>query len=544
MILETKIIKKIFFFTPSLYLVIDRFAIVLYNIVWNDVDFPKMIKFIFSKNKGVIMEKDYSNYKPSEKEKYYSLREENKYIFYNYFQNKVRFNEGNKTLEIFVDNEKEDFNMDYHFDISNELHGLPTDDYEPIDRTEKILENEKYKEYFIKKHNIDFNKSSYFCHSVDDVPINNIFCGCSFSLNIGEGILDFIYADFNTPIKNSKTFAYTMEHIFPIAFPKSELTIEQLEKLKEPEQVLSIDDRIIADYFKYKDTLIHTKEINYASVYSAICPPVFNSKTEPHSGLKMYYRYLNILQKEFLDLIEFCFDDQFCSDILGQYTPYERFYIYRSFKELPLWFDRTEVFTVSTSPNNGLPPIWLADITYLSREIKKIPDSDSIQKLSEKFNVSAEKLKEALVTPHYLDKYYSFSTMSEILELEFTKMLEMDIRFRKCQRCGKYFIMKGKYSTKYCSRVADGETQSCQKLAALDNYNEKNADNEAVKIYNKYYKRYKAREKVNQIKPGPFKKWQMEALAKRLECETGKLSSEEYIAWNESAFPNRKPKNK
>ena len=46
----------------------------------------------------------------------------------------------------------------------------------------------------------------------------------------------------------------------------------------------------------------------------------------------------------------------------------------------------------------------------------------------------------------------------------------------KCKRCGKYFIMKGNYDTKYCSRIAEGETRSCQELAAIDNYKAKIAD--------------------------------------------------------------------
>jgi len=59
-------------------------------------------------------------------------------------------------------------------------------------------------------------------------------------------------------------------------------------------------------------------------------------------------------------------------------------------------------------------------------------------------------------------------------------MLTKSVRFRKCKRCGRYFIMKGNYDTNYCDRVAEGETRNCQELAAQENYKKKMADNAAI----------------------------------------------------------------
>ena len=78
---------------------------------------------------------------------------------------------------------------------------------------------------------------------------------------------------------------------------------------------------------------------------------------------------------------------------------------------------------------------------------------------------------------------YKFRNIRKVLELEFTKMLEQDIRFKKCKRCGRYFIMKGNYNTNYCDRIAEGETRNCQDIMALENYKKKVADNAAIKIY-------------------------------------------------------------
>ena len=144
--------------------------------------------------------------------------------------------------------------------------------------------------------------------------------------------------------------------------------------------------------------------------------------------------------------------------------------------------------------------------------------------------------------PSFICVQYSFSTLAEILELEFTKMLEFNVRFRKCKRCGKYFIMKGNYDTNYCDRIENGETRTCKEIAALENYKAKIADNKAIPIYNKYYKRYSARVKVRQIKEADFKKWKYQAMSKRDDCTDGIITPEEFTEWMENSFPNRKPK--
>ena len=102
--------------------------------------------------------------------------------------------------------------------------------------------------------------------------------------------------------------------------------------------------------------------------------------------------------------------------------------------------------------------------------------------------------------------------------------------------------MKGNYDTRYCSRIAEGETRSCQELAAQENYKKKMAENKALPIYSRYYKRYAARVRARQIKEADFKKWKYEALVKRDECSSGRITAEEYMEWLESYFPNRRRK--
>ena len=128
--------------------------------------------------------------------------------------------------------------------------------------------------------------------------------------------------------------------------------------------------------------------------------------------------------------------------------------------------------------------------------------------------------------------------------VELNKLIEYGVNLKCCERCGQWFSYKGNYDARYCNRIHLGELRSCRDLAAEENYKMKMAEDKALPIYRKYYRRYSARVKVNQIKEADFKKWKYEALVKRDECSAGKITPEEYIDWLESCFPNRKRKDK
>ena len=138
--------------------------------------------------------------------------------------------------------------------------------------------------------------------------------------------------------------------------------------------------------------------------------------------------------------------------------------------------------------------------------------------------------------------YNECNSLEQALEFEIIQLLKKEVGFRRCKRCGRFFVMKGNYDTNYCNRIAEGETKNCQELAAQDNYKKKIADNAAYPLYSRYYKRYAARVKVRQIKETEFKRWKYEALTKRDECANGAITAEEYEAWLEGCFPNRKKK--
>ena len=189
---------------------------------------------------------------------------------------------------------------------------------------------------------------------------------------------------------------------------------------------------------------------------------------------------------------------------------------------------------------------------YLKRG--NIDTSEIVQRLTSYVSTNEQsplekalRLKAGRVTIHYhVPKFmaveYSVSTIHDMLELEFTKMLEYGTRLHKCKICGRYFIVKGNYVSDFCNRIREGQTRTCQQIGAQKKYDEKLQTNEAVALVRKYYKRYYARTKVNQIKPDAFKKWNYKAVEMRDKCETGEITAAEFEEWLYNSFRNRKKK--
>ena len=522
------------------------------------------------------MDYDFSEYKADEYEIYQSQRESNKYIDYSYFHNKAFFRSyDNKDFRIVVDGYNEYHSMTSFFKEEAEKHpesygariflsGLTDEDRKIDEEREKY--NEQVKKTVSDKYDVEFEDTEEtvalaVSNEPDTIirPYTNVYSGSFINVNYGEGILDFIYADFKTPAKKLydeakdtegfKNFLIQHSDVIEKAVKNSKVTMEAKKKEVKPKEI-KIDSKIydrnqiiVRDFLDYDYSFFLINEIAYASLYTAICPPRFkDTGLEASRLISGYSKYILRLQQEFRDLIEFCYDEDFYPEVLGQLLPVERFSAYKRIKELPMSLERTEIFQTGRARIGENNPPYSYDIQTFLSKLNDKPITDEHVELADKFNIDAKDLAAIISFPIGISIHYRFSSLVEILELEFTKMLEKNIRFRKCKRCGKYFIMKGNYDTNYCDRIEPGTTRTCKDLAAQENYKKKTEGNEAIALYQKYYKRYAARVKVRQIKEPDFKKWKYEAIVKRDDCTDGIISVAEYKEWLESCFPNRKPK--
>ncbi len=500
---------------------------------------------------------DYSEYQMSDIEKRAASRRGNKSVKYAYFDNEVHFDADDRIFTLLVDPSREDWYMQEDIDEYNENERKrryireDTPSQEDIDEEEQnridgLAENEKILNKLHNKYSIfstqyhTFETSYYDDNpSVKQHPHHNVLSGVGILLKYGEGILDFVYADFETPAKALLRW----RSAFDAMLFKRNGEETQPERKEFVEKIYDRNQIIVEDYFKYTSTMSMIKDIAYASIYSAICPPIFQDFHSEVKGIKSYYAYLRSLQEEYLDMLEFCFDEEFYPEVLGGNSPSERYYIYKRLHNRGTIATRKQLATFRTTSFNGIvAPEGVMPKDLIKRLTTEIPMTDKHREFAEKYSYDLESLERELRYPHVMQLHYEFHTVEEILEMEFTTMLKEDVRFRKCKRCGKYFIMKGNYDTNYCDRVAEGQTRSCQDLAAQENYKAKAAENPALPIYSKYYKRYAARVRSRQIKEADFKKWKFQALTKRDECTDGKITVDEFVEWLEASFPNRKPK--
>lgn len=504
------------------------------------------------------MKKDYSEYQVSEREKYRIYRQGNEDVSFNFFLNYATFYTSSKKVIIEVDSFNEFITMKNEIDEFEKFEAGRRNVHPDILSEEEIVEYEESRIEEIEQNKIDFQKfqskydidnyeiEKFFNEEYEEQgidkrePLNNVLSGCKIRLSIGEGILDFIYADFETPFRESYSFFFALDELCQKYREENPVKINNTPC---PYKVYNRNQEIVENYFEYADTAPNTNKISYASLYSAICPPVFHGNGREKDALAWYYNHLIMLQKEYLDLIEFCFDEDFYPEVLDNRLPAERYFIYKRLHNEPVYSRRREVFDFKLSQMSGNKmPYGMTTDEFVDRLGTEIEVTEQHKYFAEKFNVDIDELKSLIRFPHFVNTNYEFRSVADILDLEFTKMLEQDIRFRKCKRCGKYFIMKGNYNTNYCDRIAEGETRNCQDIMALDNYKKKTADNAAIKIYNKYYKRYSARVKAHTILEDDFKKWKYQAMTKRNECMDGKLTEEDFITWMESCFQNRNRK--
>ena len=103
----------------------------------------------------------------------------------------------------------------------------------------------------------------------------------------------------------------------------------------------------------------------------------------------------------------------------------------------------------------------------LEKEFLLTPEQKAF---AEENALSEEELRFRYQCPCFVSTSYSCDNLRDMLYLEFTKILETDVEFQKCKRCGKYFIAKGNYHGSYCDRIPDGEHRTCQQLAAQEAY--------------------------------------------------------------------------
>lgn len=350
----------------------------------------------------------------------------------------------------------------------------------------------------------------------------NAFSGTTIVVPLGEGILNFCYADFSSAFAHCGT-AYR----------------QLIQATDIPPSIRSAEEGVIHIFEQYEEIFPVLSEVFYSSIYTAAFPPQFAQATE--KALEYYQQYLSLLQAELLELLEFCLDKNYRPTVLGQLYPSERYSLWCRIKGLSPSHVRQETFQPDSYDPHGTTMPFGADLDKLDTSEEVILTSEQ-KAFCEEYKLPEYELEFCYKIPCFISSSYTCSNLRDMLYLEFSKILEARQEFQKCRRCGKYFIVKGNYHGSYCDRIAESEHRTCQQLAAQETYLEKLKSNDGknpLSVYQKYYKRYFARVQAGSLKREKFKLWQYEAVRKRDGCLGGTLTLGEFENWLIESMPNR-----
>lgn len=102
------------------------------------------------------------------------------------------------------------------------------------------------------------------------------------------------------------------------------------------------------------------------------------------------------------------------------------------------------------------------------------------------------------------------------------------IRVKHCRNCNRFFI-PNRLSQDYCEYVAPGYTdKTCRDIGAVKSFAEKKSDDEAYKLYSKYYKRIYRYVSTGKLSKDDFQNWNNSAILGRNSVQDGKLSLKKY----------------
>ena len=257
--------------------------------------------------------------------------------------------------------------------------------------------------------------------------------------------------------------------------------------------------------------------------YIEMFSPDFSAESEAdfenvQEQCKAHFVYLKNL---FFRLVTFCFDQNFYFEELGALTAYQRLYVYAKI------------------PNGNVPQEITQLYLFDEAALEGFEETKKATPLEEAFNIPAGYVAHIKHTDAKMFTQYRLTSTYDALSLEFYQMLERNVKIKRCKNCDRYFLVKSKRNADYCDRLVAGTTQTCQQLAAVIKFAEKNKENRPYQIFTKYYKRYHERKKVGTIKADVFDKWNRQACTMRDECIDGKGDLKAFEQWCYDSFPNR-----
>ena len=137
---------------------------------------------------------------------------------------------------------------------------------------------------------------------------------------------------------------------------------------------------------------------------------------------------------------------------------------------------------------------------------------------------------EAVDNKTFTDVLYPDSIYG-IVDFHLRECVKRETRLRVCKNCGRYFAVQKRSTAEYCDRVFDEKGRTCKDVGAIALWTKNKSTDEAFKLYRREYKKRFAWIKAGKVVPEEVYAWGERAREKKAECETGRITLEEFEMW-------------
>ena len=179
-----------------------------------------------------------------------------------------------------------------------------------------------------------------------------------------------------------------------------------------------------------------------------------------------------------------------------------------------------------------LTQIWLTDTSDRSVDEKMTACYlEAEQTGKELFRFQPQRMSYELLYQETFAEILCPETVYDLVDYHLRECLKREIKMRVCKNCGRLFAVTGHGGTEYCDRPFDEKGRTCKEIGAFRVWEKSKSEDEVFKIYRREYKKRFAWIRVGRLTKDEFYAWSEKAREKKAECETGKITLEEFSEW-------------
>ncbi len=124
---------------------------------------------------------------------------------------------------------------------------------------------------------------------------------------------------------------------------------------------------------------------------------------------------------------------------------------------------------------------------------------------------------------------YAFDSFGAFLYVDFFRGLERGYIPKRCDNCGRYFLLTGGKYSNYCDRpLKNDKEKTCRDVGSRRKYDDKCKNDPVWLAYNRAYKAHYARYMKKKMTTAEFERWSRYAVELRDKAENGELELVEY----------------